>query len=68
MFDYIVYDAIVRCVMSENGKHWELVTNNPPERTGCGGCIHWTDTPEPESVCRVCANSFPNMYRAKIVR
>lgn len=29
--EYIVKDPYISCVMSENGKHWNITTNESPE-------------------------------------
>ena len=29
--DYIIRDPFISCVMSENGKHWNITTHNRPE-------------------------------------
>ena len=40
--DYIVKDAYISCVMSENGKHWNITTHERPEimRTCRNATIH----------------------------
>lgn len=29
--DYVIRDPFISCVMSENGKHWNITTHNRPE-------------------------------------